>query len=125
NMKTEQLVLIKQETRLEKLIQRFNTFGQAKFYIEQNGGEFQDYVSEYEAYQKGLEKMVSSLEEIIKIKILERKYLPSNLFAESDLILVYGQDGLVANTAKYVNGLPIIAVNPDPSRFDGILLPFS
>ena len=35
-----------------------------------------------------------------------------------------GQDGLVANTAKYVNEIPIIAVNPDPARYDGLLLPF-
>jgi hypothetical protein len=33
-----------------------------------------------------------------------------------------GQDGLVANTAKYVGEQPIVAVNPDPERFDGILL---
>ena len=35
-----------------------------------------------------------------------------------------GQDGLVANTAKYAVGLPIVAVNPDPQRIDGVLLPF-
>jgi len=31
---------------------------------------------------------------------------------------------LVANTAKYVNGIPMIAVNPDIARYDGLLLPF-
>ena len=31
---------------------------------------------------------------------------------------------LVANTAKYVGDLPIIGVNPDPARNDGVLLPF-
>lgn len=124
-MKTEQIVLIKQETRLEKLIQKFNTFSQAKFYIEQNGGSFQDYVQEHEVYHSGLESIVSSVQGLMKMKVLERRYLPTNLFAKSDLIVVYGQDGLVANTAKYVNGLPIIAVNPDPQRYDGILLPFS
>src|SRR5207244_5347037 len=35
-----------------------------------------------------------------------------------------GQDGLVVNTAKYLDGEPIVAVNPDPARFDGVLLPF-
>jgi hypothetical protein len=38
--------------------------------------------------------------------------------------VVVGQDGLVANTAKYVNGIPIVAVNPDIGRYDGYLLPF-
>jgi hypothetical protein len=40
------------------------------------------------------------------------------------VVVVVGQDGLVANTAKYVGDLPIVAVNPDPQRIDGILLPF-
>jgi hypothetical protein len=39
-------------------------------------------------------------------------------------VVVLGQDGLVANAAKYVGDAPIIGVNPDPVRFDGVLLPF-
>ncbi len=38
--------------------------------------------------------------------------------------MTLGQDGLVANTAKYAGAQPIVAVNPEPIRFDGILLPF-
>jgi hypothetical protein len=30
----------------------------------------------------------------------------------------------VANTLKYLSDQPVIGVNPDPSRWDGILLPF-
>jgi hypothetical protein len=30
----------------------------------------------------------------------------------------------VANAAKYVGDLPIVAINPDPQRIDGVLLPF-
>lgn len=40
------------------------------------------------------------------------------------MIVVIGQDGLVANTAKYSKGCPIIVVNPDKARYDGVLLPF-
>ncbi|HEX8155265.1 MAG TPA: hypothetical protein VF698_19180, partial [Thermoanaerobaculia bacterium] len=35
-----------------------------------------------------------------------------------------GQDGLVANTAKYALARPIVGVNPEPARYDGVLLPF-
>jgi hypothetical protein len=31
---------------------------------------------------------------------------------------------LVANTLKYLNGQPVVGVNPDPERWDGRLLPF-
>lgn len=46
------------------------------------------------------------------------------MFGPIELILTLGQDGLVVNTAKYMNGQPIFAVNPDPARFDGVLMPF-
>jgi hypothetical protein len=50
--------------------------------------------------------------------------MPNFIFSENHLIVVIGQDGLVANTAKYSKGIPIVAVNPDKQRYDGILLPF-
>ena len=31
---------------------------------------------------------------------------------------------LVVNTAKYLDGQPVLAFNPDPARIDGVLLPF-
>ena len=43
---------------------------------------------------------------------------------DDDIIIVIGRDGLVANVAKYVPNRPIIAINPEPERFDGVLLPF-
>ena len=36
-----------------------------------------------------------------------------------------GQDGLVANVAKYLTGQPVIGVNPDPELYDGVLVPAS
>ena len=39
--------------------------------------------------------------------------------------IALGQDGLVANTLKYLNAQPLIGVNPDPQRWDGKLLPFT
>ena len=32
--------------------------------------------------------------------------------------------GLVVNTAKYLDGQPLVAFNPDPARMDGVLIPF-
>jgi hypothetical protein len=39
-------------------------------------------------------------------------------------VVTIGPDGLVVNTAKYLDGQPILPVNPDPAHIDGILLPF-
>jgi hypothetical protein len=58
------------------------------------------------------------------LKFVEREYLPTFDFRGCIAIVVVGRDGLVANAAKYVGELPIVAVNPDPQRIDGVLLPF-
>jgi len=121
----EKIVLVTRKTRLQELIERFNTEAQARFYIEHAGGDFSSYVAEHEAYQRSFESVRHSIAAGLKIQIIERGFLPTYLFTETDLVVTLGQDGLVANTAKYVRGQPILAVNPDPERFDGILLPVS
>lgn len=123
-MKFEYAIIVKNKTRLESLIERFNTKAQAKFYIERLGGNFEDYEVEHEIFHSSLVSLQTQLSKQIKNKTVERVYLPSFLFSEKNLIVVIGQDGLVANTAKYSNGCPIVAVNPDKNRYDGILLPF-
>lgn len=124
-MNIEYAIVVKNKTRLETLIERFNTKAQAKFYIERSGGNFSDYETEHEVFQESLSTVQRTLSGVIKNKIIERVFLPSFIFSENQIVVTIGQDGLVANTAKYVNGIPIIAVNPDVNRYDGVLLPFT
>jgi len=123
-MRVEYAIIVKNKTRLESLIERFNTKAQARFYIERLGGNFEDYEVEHETFQEALNSLQTQLSKVIKNKTLERNFMPSFIFSENNLIVVIGQDGLVANTAKYSKGLPIVAVNPDKQRYDGVLLPF-
>jgi len=123
-MSVEYAIIIKNKTRLESLIERFNTKAQAKFYIENLGGDFSDYELEDSNFHRSLNSLQTQLSKIIKHKTIDRDYLPSYIFSQNNIIIVIGQDGLVANTAKYANNVPIVAVNPDKNRFDGILLPF-
>ena len=43
-----------------------------------------------------------------KLQLVERGFLPNFLFTPHDLIVTLGQDGLVVNTAKYLDGQPVI-----------------
>src|SRR5262249_16332928 len=67
----------------------------------------------------------SILGELGRVQRLERRYLANFVFGAADNIVVLGQDGLVANTLKYLDGQHVVGVNPDPARWDGVLLPFS
>ena len=123
-MRLQKIVLVTRETRLEGLIERFNSKAQANFVIEHAGGDFTDYELEHDTYRRSLDVLRKSLELGLKLQVMSRRFVSTYLFSERDLIVTVGQDGLVANTAKYVGAQPIVAVNPDPERFDGVLLPF-
>ncbi len=121
----DKLVLVTLKTRLEELIERFNTRAQAKFYIEHMGLNFADYDDEHQVYSTTVTTLRRQLEGLLpKIHVIERGFLPNYLFTPQDLIVTIGRDGLVVNTAKYLQGQPIVAVNPDASRIDGVLLPY-
>src|SRR5262245_40432479 len=120
----EKVVLVTRKTRLAELMERFNTRAQAKFYIEHSGGDFREYELEDDAYRRATETLRRSVEVGLKIQVVDRGLVPTFTFLPQDIVVTLGQDGLVANTAKYVGRQPIVAVNPDPERFDGILLPY-
>ncbi|MBI2841686.1 MAG: NAD+ kinase [Acidobacteria bacterium] len=124
----EKVVLVTRKTRLQGLTAQFNTVAQARFYLEHAGCDFRDYELEDAHYRRSLETVRRSLEHFdgtLKLHIMDRELVPTALFSGKDIVVALGQDGLVANTAKYVGGQPILGTNPDPERFDGLLLPFS
>jgi NAD kinase len=118
------IVLVTRHSRIEELIARFHTLDQARFYVEHLGADFSDYVSEHEKYLVARRTVESALSSCARVQLLDRGFLPTYLFAPDDVIVALGQDGVVANTLKYLHGQPLIGVNPDPRRYDGVLLPF-
>jgi len=147
---TPTIVVVTRQTRLEGLKHRWGTLPQAKFVLKQahahedlleqasprsskalqrssavhEEADFLAYEEEDAAYQEGLDALHKDLDFGLPIKLLDRSFLPSFDFWNCAAVVVVGQDGLVANTAKYVGELPIVGVNPDPERIDGVLLPF-
>ncbi len=119
------IVLITRRTRLQELVARYNTVQQARFQAEHLGLDFSDFLIEDQIYQSALVEVSARLEQHGRLQCLDRSFLPNFLFPPDALVAVLGQDGLVANTLKYLDGQPLLAINPDPDRFDGPLLPFS
>jgi hypothetical protein len=88
---------------------------------------FTDVDRSSSVYDEAVKKLRADLdfEDLeVPVQMLERDFLPNYVFGPNDIVVTVGQDGLVANVAKYAIGLPIVAVNPDPDRIDGVLLPF-
>jgi hypothetical protein len=138
------IVVVTRKTRMEGLLARWSTRPAARFALVQSKkrelarvgqfddlgttraaeADFRDLDSEDLSYHETIARLRSELDFDVPIQFVDREFLANLDFARFVVVVVVGQDGLVANTAKYVGDVPIVAVNPDPTRFDGILLPF-
>jgi NAD kinase len=139
------IVIVTRQTRMQAIRAKFNTRGMAQFAMQQNrqielnrpgatqmadsnpGAVFEELDLEDQAYGSAVQQVRDELDLKdlgLHVQTIDRDFVPSFVFGPNDIVVTLGQDGLVANTAKYAVGLPIVAVNPDPARIDGILLPF-
>jgi NAD kinase len=119
------IVLIVRPTRLDELIARFNTEDQARFYVEHLGADFSDYQTEDRTYKRAVREAQTILARHGRLQVFDRAFVPNFIFGPRDTVIALGQDGLVANVLKYLDGQLLIGVNPDASRWEGALLPFT
>ena len=120
----EQIIVVRTKTYLEKLIHKFNTKNQAEFYLKSSGRDFKGILNEHETFYDSFKILRPLLDKADRHKIIDKSFLPNFMFSKKDLIVGIGQDGLIANIAKYAKGQPIIGLNPNPQIYDGILLPY-
>lgn len=126
NRTTEnKIILVTRRSRLDDLVQRFNTEDQARFYVEHLGADFSDYQREHFQYQQAVRQCETVLAQLGRVQRVDRSFVPNFVFGDRDFVVALGQDGLVANVLKYLDRQVLIGVNPDPKRWEGVLLPFS
>ncbi|MBI3549034.1 MAG: sugar kinase [Elusimicrobia bacterium] len=121
----ESILVVTKRTMLEELVARFNSTAQARFYIEHAGLSFEETQAAHDAYARAVDALRKGLPRGVKTQFVERSFLPTFKFSGHDLVVTIGPDGLVINAAKYLTREPLLAVNPDPLRVDGILNPFA
>lgn len=119
------VVVITRETEYEMLLARHATRGQAEFFLRQRGQTIDEVEQRHHLLEATIKQVVAAIPADWRRNQVLRHELDRFLFEPEDLIVAIGQDGLVANTAKYLNGQRVIGVNPDPEFYDGILVPFS
>jgi NAD kinase len=118
------VVIVTRKTMLDELIERHGTRSQAEFYLTNRGQAFSDIQNAHDLYTTALASLRDAVPDAVRMQVIDRGFLPTFLFGPHDLVVTLGQDGLVVNTAKYLDGQVIAAFNPDPGRIDGVLVPF-
>jgi NAD kinase len=118
-------VFVTRETDYELLIARHATRDQVRFFLKTRGQSLDDVEARHARFHAVLKEVRAEVPADWRSTLVHRADLDRFLFATDDLVVAVGQDGLVANVAKYLDGQPVLGVNPDPGRYDGILVPLA
>lgn len=116
-------VVVHRATELTELVARHGTRQQAGFFLSSRGRSLESLDSRHEAQQKALAVVSAAIPLDWRRAVAERNDLDRFVFGPEDVVIAVGQDGLVANVAKYLDGQPVIGVNPEPGWNPGVLVP--
>ncbi|MGW1108197.1 hypothetical protein [Streptomyces sp. NPDC002540] len=115
-------VLVHRTTEYEELLARHGTHGQAAFFLSSRGRSIDEVARRHRHTRQALTDVAAAVPLQWRQSRVERVDLDRFLFAPEDVVVVVGQDGLVANVAKYLSGQPVVGIDTDPGRNPGVLV---
>ncbi|MDP4021028.1 hypothetical protein Q8W71_00190 [Methylobacterium sp. NEAU 140] len=118
---TPRAVFVIRDTDYELLLARHATRGQVRFFLESRGQSVAEAEARHGRFHAVLAAARAAVPPDWRQALVRRPDLDRFLFAPEDVVVAVGQDGLVANVAKYLDGQPVVGVNPAPDLFDGVL----
>ncbi len=119
------IVVITRPTPLDMLLRRFGTQDNAKFYVESRGQDFARLLHIHELQMLAVTAVLRAIPAEQRRAQASRDDLDRFLFNPDDVIFAIGQDGLIPNVAKYLDGHTVVGFNPDPATVGGLLCRFT
>ncbi|MER7077664.1 ATP-NAD kinase [Saccharopolyspora kobensis] len=116
------VVIVHRRTEYQELIARHGTRGQAAFFLRGRGRDIAELEDRHERTTAAIARVAAAVPVDWRRGVVERADVSRFLFAPDDVVVVVGQDGLVANAAKYLDGQPVIGIDPEPGRNAGTLV---
>jgi hypothetical protein len=114
------VVLVTRPTGYQGLVEVHGTHGQATWFLEQRGEPIAPLQVAHEAQERAVDTVWRAIPSAWRRTRIDRADLDRFLFEPEDVVVAVGQDGLVANVAKYLVAQPVIGVNP--GGYDGVLV---
>jgi hypothetical protein len=116
------VVVVSRRSEFDELLARHGTRAAAAYFLGQRGRDLDEVLRRHEALHGALAEVSGAIPADWRRGHVDRDDLPRFLFAGEDIVVAVGQDGLVANVAKYLDGQTVIGVNPEPDRNPGVLV---
>lgn len=114
-------VIVTRPTEYEALLERHGTRAMAQFFLKSRGRSIEDVEAMHRLVRDAEGAVLAAVPLTYRRALVGRSDLDRFLFQPEDLVVTVGQDGLVANVAKYLTGQIVIGINPAARLFDGVL----
>lgn len=121
-MSTPRAVVVWRKSEYEELLIAHSTPAQAGFYLKSRGMDLDITRTRYHQQEQALNTILSAIPSLWRRSRVDRQDLDRFPFEPEDVIVAVGQDGLVANVARFLQGQRVIGVNPEPERIEGVLV---
>ena len=115
-------VVVSRPSELTELLARHGTRAAAAYFLRTRGRDLDEVEARHAALDRALTAVGAAIPADWRRGHVDRADLSRFLFAPEDVVLAVGQDGLVANVAKYLDGQPVVGVDPEPGRNPGVLV---
>lgn len=123
-MTTPRAVLVTRHSAYDELVAQHGTRDQAAFFLSTRD----ERIDPLEEARARVAAAISAVSSAIPVgwrrASVLRDDLDRFLFEPGDVVVAIGQDGLVANLAKYLDGQVVVGVDPEPGRNPGVLVRF-
>jgi NAD kinase len=115
------VVVVRRPSEYEELLAAHATRGAAEFFLRTRGQTLDELERRHVLLMAARQAALAAIPSAWRRAEVLRDDLPRFLFGPEDVVVCVGQDGLVANAARYVGGRVVVGLNPDPEIVEGVL----
>lgn len=119
------IVIVTRQTELEWLLSRHSTRGQVEFFLQSRNQSLGDVEAKHAKQVEAVRMTRTLIPADWTVTDVPRRRLDRFNFTPNDIVIAIGQDGLVANLAKYLSGQFVLGVSPDTDQYEGVLTQLS
>jgi NAD kinase len=116
------VVVVSRPSERDELLMRHGSLQQARFFLESRGRKLEEVLERHQVLEVALHAVATAIPMKWRRTRVMRQELDRFLFEPDDVVVAVGQDGLVANVAKYLRGQPVIGINPSKALNPGVLV---
>ena len=119
------IVIVTRQTELEWLLSRHSTRGQVEFFLQSRDQTLDSVEAKHAKQLEAMRLTRTLIPDDWTVTDVPRRRLDRFNFTPNDIVIAIGQDGLVANLAKYLSGQFVLGVSPDTDQYEGVLTQYS